>query len=68
MYIRVFLQCGISIFTLVVDFNMSSISVRVYYLCSEVRVLAEAVQKAADVRPRQQTLHQPWTGRDLLEQ
>lgn len=36
------------------------------HLCSQVRILAEAIQKTTDVRPRQQALHQSWTGCDLL--
>lgn len=38
------------------------------HLCSQVRVLAQAVEKAADVWPTQQALHQTWTGHDFLQQ
>lgn len=36
------------------------------HLCSQVRILAEAIQETADIWPRQQALHQSWTGCDLL--
>lgn len=46
--------------------TLSCVSVR--YLCSQVRVLAQAGEETADVGPRQQALHQSWTGCDLLQQ
>lgn len=53
---------------LVLLFGKGSPPLCICHLCSQVGVLAEALQETADIRPRQQALHQSWTGCDLLQQ